>query len=68
MKRNIGFVAAAMFLSLAVFVQEAAGQVNRGVNIKSTEVLEDGKVAFRVHAPEAQTVTFSGDLAPMLFR
>lgn len=32
-------------------------------SLKSTEVLADGKVAFRVYAPQAQTVTFSGDLA-----
>ena len=32
-------------------------------NLKSTEVLEDGKIAFRVYAPKADEVTMSGDLA-----
>lgn len=31
--------------------------------LRSTQVFDDGRVAFRVYAPEARTVTLSGDLA-----
>jgi enterochelin esterase family protein len=47
----IGFVVAA-------FAQPAAGP-----NLKSTEVLPDFRVVFRIYAPKASAVTLSGDFA-----
>ena len=63
MKRNILLIAVSMVMSFTMCVQKPAEQGRQRINIKSTEVLEDGKVAFRVYAPEAEVVTFSGDLA-----
>ena len=35
----------------------------KNIDYKSTELLDNGKVAFRLYAPEAEAVSFSGDLA-----
>jgi len=49
-------------LSLAAaFAQPLGGQPNPNLNLKSTEVLPDHRVVFRIYAPKANAVTLTGD-------
>jgi len=45
----------------ACFAQPPGGQPNRNPNLKSTEVLPDHRVVFRIYAPKASEVTLAGD-------
>lgn len=57
-----------LFVLLLTLCTTVSGQVRmrpRTPNdtLKSTRILDDGKVAFRIYAPKAESVTLSGDLA-----
>ena len=45
----------------AVSVAAAFAQAPAGPNLKSTEILPDHRVVFRIYAPKASAVTLSGD-------
>ena len=45
----------------ALSVAAALAQPPGGPNLKSTEVLPDGRVVFRIYAPKASAVTLTGD-------
>ncbi len=51
---------AALFVA-AAFAQPPGGQPNPNLNLKSTEVLPDHRVVFRIYAPKASSVTLTGD-------
>lgn len=51
----------ATLLVVAAFAQPPGGQPNPNFNLKSTEVLPDGRVVFRIYAPKASAVTLTGD-------
>ena len=46
-----------------VSVATALAQQAGGPNLKSTEVLPDHRVVFRIYAPKAAAVTLAGDFA-----
>jgi len=46
---------------VALSVAAALAQPPGGPNLKSTDVLPDGRVVFRIYAPKASTVTLTGD-------
>jgi len=51
----------ATLLVAAGLAQPPGGPPNPNFNLKSTEVLPDGRVMFRIYAPKASAVTLTGD-------
>ena len=67
MKKNIS-LKCLLFVFLVTLCTTVSGQIRmrpRTPNdtLKSTRILADGKVAFSIYAPKAESVTLSGDLA-----
>ena len=54
-------VAALSFVAFAGYGQGAQNPVNPNADLKSPEVLPDGRVTFRIYAPKATAVTITGD-------
>jgi enterochelin esterase family protein len=48
-------------LAAAALAQPPGAQPNPGASLKSTEVLPDHRVVFRIYAPKASVVTIAGD-------
>lgn len=63
--RNLKFLCAAACLltGLGAAAQMPGRARTPNDTLRSTQVFSEGRVAFRVYAPEAETVTMSGDLA-----
>lgn len=51
----------AAWLAATSFAQPPGGQPNPYANLKSTEVLPDHRVVFRIYAPKASAVTLTSD-------
>lgn len=62
MKSKVTIITLALFLSASVFSQGWNRPRTVNDSLISTQVLDKGKVAFRIYAPKAQEVKLSGDI------